>query len=331
MALRVGIPQALLYYKYHPMWKRFFESLGAEVVVSPPTNKRLLAHGTEAGENELCLPVKVFFGHAKWLDGQVDHIFVPRIVSVNRREYTCPKFLGLPDMTRALGLGTPILTATFNLREGNRSFLPECYRLGRRLCSDPLRILRATREAVRELGAWRERQLAGEPLRLPPLSEDTGGRRLRIGVAGHPYNIYDPMVSMELVRRLGKRGIEVLTPETVSHEQVERGVRHLPKTVFWTYEKEIVGSVKHWVDEGLVDGVVYLLSFSCGPDSLMQVLIEDATRGRDRPVPLLSLVVDEHSGEAGFVTRLEAFLDMLAMREGVEMVAKDSAGATTCG
>jgi len=34
--IKIGIPGALLYY---PMWQTFFEELGAEVVVSPPTTQ----------------------------------------------------------------------------------------------------------------------------------------------------------------------------------------------------------------------------------------------------------------------------------------------------
>jgi predicted nucleotide-binding protein (sugar kinase/HSP70/actin superfamily) len=61
---------------------------------------------------------------------------------------------------------------------------------------------------------------------------------------------------------------------------------------------------------------VYMLSFACGPDSFVQVLVEDAVcEGDGARVPLLSLVIDEHTGEAGFITRIEAFLDMLTRRQ----------------
>jgi len=34
--LKIGIPQALLYYEYFPLWKNFLEGLGAEVIISGP-------------------------------------------------------------------------------------------------------------------------------------------------------------------------------------------------------------------------------------------------------------------------------------------------------
>lgn len=310
----MGIPQGLLYYRYFPMWRTFFAALGVECVVTAPTTKRTVKRGTELGENELCLPVKVFFGHVAELDGKVDYIFIPRVVSVVKRELTCPKFLGLPDMTKALDISTPILAPTIDVRKGRRDFIAEAWKLGREVGGSPALIPGAIKAGLDAYDAWLDELLAGTPLRLPE-GEAEGGKRLRIGVAGHPYNIYDPHISMDLLKRLAERGVDVLVPEMVSHSQLEAAVADVPKALFWTYEKEVYGAVRHWVDNGLVDGVIYMLSFACGPDSFVQVLIEDAVRSADIKVPLLSLVIDEHSGEAGFVTRLEAFLDMMTRRE----------------
>lgn len=316
MSTSVGIPQGLLYYRYFPMWRSFFDALDVDVVVSPPTNKSIVKRGTELGENELCLPVKIFFGHVAALDGTVDFIFVPRVVSVERRELTCPKFLGLPDMTRVLGFTTPILAPTIDMRRGRRDFVAQAWKVARTLGAPHTRIPGAIQTGLRAHERWERDMLDGKPLRVPH-AEPEGGRRLRIGVAGHPYNIYDPQISMDLIKRLAGRGIDVVTPEMVSHAEIRSAVADIPKALFWTYEKEVLGAAKHWVDNGLVDGVIYMLSFACGPDSFVQVLIEDAVRSAVKPVPLLSLVIDEHSGEAGFVTRLEAFLDMLQRREAV--------------
>jgi len=67
--------------------------------VSDDTNKEILDWGVKHCSNETCLPVKVFHGHAYSLKDKVDYIFIPRYTSVDKNEYTCPKFCGLPDMT----------------------------------------------------------------------------------------------------------------------------------------------------------------------------------------------------------------------------------------
>ena len=100
--MKIGIPRALLYYWYGPAWQAFFRAAGLEPVVSPPTNKAIMTAGLKAAVDEICLPVKIFIGHCLELQKTCDAVLVPRLTSVARKEFTCPKFMGLPDMVRRL-------------------------------------------------------------------------------------------------------------------------------------------------------------------------------------------------------------------------------------
>ena len=52
-------------------------------------------------------------------------------------------------------------------------------------------------------------------------------------------------------------------------------------------------------------------------------MIESITRkAKEAGKPLLSLTIDEHTGEAGFVTRLEAFIDMLFRKKRSKIINK---------
>ncbi len=320
MPRRVGVPRALLYHRYAAMWETFLETLGCEVVLSPPTNGALVRSATAVAEGELCLPVKVHLGHAAALDGEVDVLFVPRVVAVDGSRFTCPKLLGLPDMTRALGLSTPVLDPTFDLHAGRLRFLRDAYRLARSLDGGRIRSARAVMAALR--AQRRHDRAALRPQRRVGATASGDGRPLRIGVASHPYNLFDEHVSLRLLERLTDRGCEVLTPEQIAPRALDGAAAGLPKDVFWTYEREIVGAVRHWLEHDMVDGIVYLLSFACGPDSFMQVVIQDEVHAAE--VPMMSLVLDEHSAEAGFLTRLEAFMDMLERRAARDRVEERS-------
>ena len=46
--IKVGIPRALLYYYYYPLWRTFFTELGAEVVLSQPSNKEFWKQGCKS-------------------------------------------------------------------------------------------------------------------------------------------------------------------------------------------------------------------------------------------------------------------------------------------
>lgn len=62
-SLKIGIPQALLYYEYFSLWRNFLENLGTEVIISGPTTKEILDLGVKSAISEVCFQVKVFYGH----------------------------------------------------------------------------------------------------------------------------------------------------------------------------------------------------------------------------------------------------------------------------
>ena len=69
-----------------------------------------------------------------------------------------------------------------------------------------------------------------------------------------------------------------------------------------------------------IDGMITVTAFGCGPDSLM---VERITRKAKRfNKPLLNLTIDEQTGEAGFITRLEAFVDMLFRKKRAKIINK---------
>ena len=73
--IKVGIPRALLYYKFYTMWTTFFEELGAEVIVSPKTNKILKDVAVSIAPDEDCYSSKLYYGHVMALKDKVDCFF----------------------------------------------------------------------------------------------------------------------------------------------------------------------------------------------------------------------------------------------------------------
>ncbi len=317
--MKLGIPQALLYYKYAPLWSGFFSELGVEIVLSGETDKSILNLGIKAAENEACLPLKVFYGHVLSLKNKVDAIFIPRVVSVEKDAYTCPKFLGLPDMIRALDEDLPrIISCTIDRKKGLKNIIFSILELGRNFTDDIFKIAVAARKGFDSL-----KSVEGEPF-FRHSSEDSGAgscgskRGIKIGLLGHPYNILDPFINMNILDRLAGYGASVITSDSHSAGSSLCKVTTVEKDLFWTYEREVVGAALKWLDSGEVDGIVYFLSFACGPDSLVQVIIEDEVKKRGSNIPIMSIVMDEHSGAAGTLTRLEAFLDMIEWKKAAE-------------
>ena len=319
MMAKVGIPRALLYYTYYPAWKKFFETLGVQVVLSGVTSKSILDAGIKAAVDETCLPVKVFLGHLIDLKAKgVDYIFCPRVISVEPKRYLCPKFLGLPNMAIHLVKDLPpLLDMEVNLHKKANDLPGQLFQLARRFTLNPFKI----RNSI--AAAWKEEQAYSLKLRQGytpyDLLENTTpsrerGHSLKIAVLGHTYNINDPFLSMNLFERLRSQGVEVLTSEMLTEEEVLQGVSILEKDIFWTFGKEILGTANYLLEKRQVDGVIILVSFGCGPDSLIVDLIERNYK-RAGTIPLLKITLDEHTGDAGVLTRLEAFLDLVQWRD----------------
>jgi predicted nucleotide-binding protein (sugar kinase/HSP70/actin superfamily) len=119
---------------------------------------------------------------------------------------------------------------------------------------------------------------------------------------------------MNVVSRLEELGIAAITPEMVSNCQALTAAKALGKKIFWSNSQHMAGAALALMNSRHpVDGLIFITSFSCGPDALIGELISQ--RAQALQIPCMLLTVDEHTAEAGFVTRLEAFTDMLSRRK----------------
>jgi predicted nucleotide-binding protein (sugar kinase/HSP70/actin superfamily) len=83
------------------------------------------------------------------------------------------------------------------------------------------------------------------------------------------------------------------------------------------YERELYNAFRYMVDK--VDGVCVLVSMGCGPDSLVAEFMRE--EAKQKGVPFLQLVLDEHTGTAGLVTRVEAFVELAERRKLAQQAA----------
>jgi predicted nucleotide-binding protein (sugar kinase/HSP70/actin superfamily) len=315
------------------MWKAFFESLGVEVTTTGPTNKQVITNGVACVVAETCLPTKIFCGHVQELAGKVDYVFVPSIRSLEPNVYNCSKFLGLPDLVRNTVPGCPpVLDLEIDVNKGMKKVREEINNLGRNFTRDGKAIDRAWQAAQSADRNYHRMLDSGlnPPQAIAHLTEEelpAGVPRdrgdVRVAVVGHPYNIYDGYINHNLLHRLSKMGAQVSTAEDAPGAALDAGTARLVGKPYWTYEDEVVGAAGHYLN-GEADGVMVVVSFGCGPDSVMVDVVQRAAK-RMANVPLSVITLDEHTGEAGLLTRLEAFVDMLRRRRQLKAAGKSAA------
>ena len=183
---------------------------------------------------------------------------------------------------------------------------------------------KAVQEGIGELWAVQEKHGRQDPI--------------IIGLVGEIYTVFEPFVNLRLEERLGHLGVEVA--RTISlvqwvKDHVFKGSIGLYRTTH--LERSAEGFLSGFVGgHGLetiarsnelancgAAGVVQILPFTCMPEVIAQAILPDVSRAKE--LPILSLVVDEHTGEAGFQTRIEAFVDLLSRKRRRRTVGKHKA------
>lgn len=324
MEARIGIPSSLFYYVLFPMWQTFFSELGIEVVTSGQSTKKLLNDGVKEALADACVPVKLFFGHAIALKDKVDYLFIPRIISLNRKTIYCPKFLALPDMIRhGLPGMPPIIDVQMDSREGPFSLWKSYLSIGKVFGVNKTKIFVAYIKALGVAKKFQSLLLKGIPpqeainLLLSNCAQPTQNKNfikgnLVFAVLGYPYEVHDQFISVGILKKLERMGVSVVTMENFPYDQVSRA-NTLDKRMFWTFSDMALNTAYYLFQEGKVDGILHVTAFGCGPDSIVDKLMEIASK--EYPyVPYMSITIDEHTGDAGISTRLEAFVDMVKRR-----------------
>lgn len=317
MSVKIGIPRGLWFYDYFPLWKTFYEELGAEVVFSDKTNKQILDMGVRNCVDEACLPVKLFHGHVINLKDKVDYIFVPKMMSVYKKEYICPKFCGLPEMVKhSVKDLPPLIDTEINFNKSRRSLMYTVYSFGSYVTKNPFKIKKAFERALEVYKSYRDDveggllPIDGEFNQVKPALVTEN--RKRIAVVGHSYHLYDSYGSMDIINKLRDADVAVIVPEMMNMDKINKLASTLEKKMFWSYGRKLLGTALHFTESKEIEGIIYISSFGCGIDSIVEDLFERWSRNTN--IPFLLLTIDEHTGEAGINTRLEAFLDMIDWR-----------------
>jgi len=302
----IGLPKGLFYYEHSVLWENFFKYLGCNVIVSEDTNKEILDYGVKHCSNETCLPVKVFHGHVYSLKDKADYIFIPRYISLDKNEYSCPKFCGLPDMALLnLKKQINILEVKIHADMYPQQTVESLRAIAKTLGINHADVIEAFKEATNVFIESRE-----QALKTAKTSMSESCNKTALAILGHPYMIYDNYLSMTLMDKLIKRNINVYTPRSIDYETKRKNAYPFQGKVFWDTGFELLGSAFTFAENNGIKGIIYLTPFACGLDAFILEFIERWFKSRYN-IPLLKLTVDEHTGEAGFDTRLEAFLDMV--------------------
>jgi len=319
--LRIGIPRTLFYYSYYPLFYKFFTLMGADVIVSKKTSKTTVEQALNVSSNELCIPIKILYGHVLDLKDRVDYIFLPYIISSSEGSYFCPKIIGSPDIIKANIPHLNLLSVDVDVGRFYKSLLSSLLEIAQKLSLNPIRLYSAFKQAIKyqkrferyiNQGLMFEEALG--IMELPDakkrisLLQKSPGYDKTIAVIGHPYVINDEHLSFDIVNKLEARGVRVVTSDKLTLTEIKESLKNVEKIPHWSLGSRVLGAAMFYSSDKRIDGIIYMTPFGCSTDSLLREYM-DANIHTHKP--LMTLIVDEHSSDAGMITRIEAFLDMI--------------------
>ena len=310
----IGIPQALSIYTYLPLWRRFFNRLGYRTVLSGATTQEIRDLGGRMSGAEFCFPAKGFLGHVASLAAKegVDFVFLPEMKNEVPNEHVttstfCPYVQASPSYARAaLALNSMdtvrLLSPIIDLRLSDRTLMKRLVsELGGPLGRTAKEIEQAWRDAYQVQRAF-EQQLRDEGSRVIEEAR-TNGEKLLV-IVGRCYNIYDSGLNLDLPEKLAEQGRTVLPIDFLTLDLARLGERY--RNTYWGYGQKILAALEDVARNDVLDAV-YFTNFSCGPDSFLLSYASEIMGNK----PYLALELDEHASDTGYMTRIEAFFDVL--------------------
>lgn len=259
--MKIGIPRALLYYRYHVLWNTFFQELGIDTVISPHTNKTLMDAGSHYAIDENCLSSKLFFGHVSALEGKCDAVFVPRIANYGKDGVMCSRFEGLYDMAVNTFRDHDIDFVTCNVDIQQKCPEEQAYiMLGVSLGASEAKAREAYQKSYQAWQAAQKAHIADEEARL---HDD----RIKILVVGHSYNLYDEYIGKPILKGIEQLDAVPICSDAVDLKQAQEDSLNICKSVPWIMSRELLGSIAKYHND--VDGIILLTAFPCGPDSMI--------------------------------------------------------------
>lgn len=304
-----AIPEALSMHTYLPLWRTFLHELGFETVVEGGGGAELKEAAAQVTDADYCYPVKVAlarFGRCAERD-DAEYVFFPSVMSETRQDngkprVFCPYVISYPSLARSLfGGRREIIAPAIDFRFGDDHVIDELYDAFRDHADDRAAVARAFAAGRATQSRFlRERYEYGQRV----MREAAAGGATAIVMIGRPYNLYDGIINLGLPGRFHGRGVTAIPYEClIDPDDNSAPVEH----VYWNYGQRILSAAK-MVRELPNAYAVYVTNFGCGPDSFILGRFEKLMRGK----PYLIIELDEHGSETGYLTRIEAFMDVIA-------------------
>ncbi len=344
-------------------WAAALRKIGVEPFIPPYTSKKTLSLGTKNSPEAICLPYKLILGNfIEAIEGGADYVAMIASPGCCRLgEYGACINNALSDMgykanyieltlydgikgmynflKKISGTSNYILFTKAIVLAMRKVFLLDDAQARLSYCRAREKVpgesekafkraLKIIDEAMNTAQMSKAKKLVFEELNKVELDENK--EVLHVDITGEIYLVCDRFSNQDIVKELGKMGVETRKSLTVSGflkdaiipKIFRKGETHLQRAIRLAKPYlmrdiggdalECVSDVAYAEERG-IDGIIHISPFTCMPEIMSQNIFPAMRENCD--VPILPLIMDEQTGKAGYLTRLEAFVDLMRRRK----------------
>ena len=263
--------------------------------------------GYKANYIELSLydGIKGLYNFLKEISGKNDPILIMRAINITIR-----KIFAIDDLDRAL--------AYYRAREVKFGEAEKHYKKALKMIDkvdSTLDLKHVYHEALKEI----------EKTEIDPNREV-----LNVDLTGEIFLVNDEFSNQNIERELGRMGVETrrsLTVGSFLKDAIIPKAFRPPETHLQRAERmakpylmrDIGGDALECVSDVVFadvhgkDGIIHISPFTCMPEIMSQNIFP--TMRSEHEIPILTLIMDEQTGKAGYITRLEAFVDLMRRKK----------------
>lgn len=295
---RIGVPRAFLYYRYYILWKTFFEGLGCKVILSPVTNNDIIDRGSDFFNYESCLPSKIYLGHVFFLCDRCDYVLVPNVCNYGKEKKVCNKF----------NVVYKIISNTFSniisYDINNMKFKHEFFgfiRMGFKINKNILKIIYYYFVGKKKNNGYSLSLIRNQENILKSIKP-------KILIVAYPYVIYDDYIYNSIIKYLRDNNIQILYSDRLDRREAavySNDFLNIPSCV---YSREIIGSISYY--KFLVDGIIFLSSFSCEfSPSINELIIHN-----DNKIPSINISIEHLLSNNDICDKMNRFINVVKIR-----------------
>lgn len=321
--MRVGIPRGLLFNDFSPLFIPFFNHLGIETIVSDETNRTIINRGLEIVPAEYCFPIKVAYGHVDdLLKKGADYIFIPHIANTGKPtsgykySVACLWTQSTPDLIKSApklitegliqnNLLSPSLFFDWGLNHIEDQMKKTIAKMG----YNTKNVRSALKEGLVNKIKF-DKQIENKTKDIfNSIQEKCKNNEPIFLVMARPYTAYDANVNNDIVNKILDAGYLAIPLEFTPIGSIDIS-KQMPK-MYWVQGQNKLTTIELLNANRNLFGID-ITYFACGPDAQINQQMRCRTQK-----PFLTIEMDEHTGDAGIDTRLQAFFNTVKSYLGI--------------